>query len=298
MRASCLLVMLSFAASSDSLFAQAFNGEPLLFEEQAFDPYAARSSGSDIRRLQLLPDSLIYHPYLAGPKESRTGIQFFATEPDGWSWYSTVGGQFGILRYGNFDEFRPVGIQLDIEGSAQFRSQDAELLDLGSTGVRFGLPLTIGWGDQQTKLAAYFYRVQPFRDYLLRRGDATDWLFERRALVLGHSIHLTDKFRVYGEVGYAFDSQYSGEWECQFGAEHMSVLPTRIWGAPFAAANVHLFEADDFGGSLNVQAGWGWRGRNARLLRVGAFYSYGRSGGLVLNDSNAHNYGFGFWYDF
>ena len=72
----------------------------------------------------------------------------------------------------------------------------------------------------------------------------------------------------------------------------------RIWGAPFAAANVYLLETEGFGGNLTLQAGWGWRGKNARLLRAGIFYSNGLSSSFVLEDRNEQQLGFGIWHDF
>jgi len=52
-----------------------------------------------------------------------------------------------------------MGIQFDIEGSAQFRSTGSDLLEFESTDVRFGFPVSIGWGSQETKLALYFLRA-------------------------------------------------------------------------------------------------------------------------------------------
>ena len=90
----------------------------------------------------------------------------------------------------------------------------------------------------------------------------------------------------------------NGEWEFQFGAEYAPVLPTRVWGAPFAAGNVYLIEPGDFGGMLTLQAGWAWRGEDTRLLRVGVFYSNGRSHSFVMDNQNKQYIGFGIWHDF
>ena len=297
LRASCVLAVVSWAVSCEFASAQVLDREPVLLRDRGFDPYASDSAESEIRRLQLLPDGLIYHPYLAGPKESRTGIQFFSTDDGGWSWFSTVGGQIGILRFGTYDDFTPVGIQFDIEGSAQFRSVDAELLDFSSTDVRFGFPVSIGWGGQETKLSLYFLRSKPDGSLFERLADQPDRVFDRQAIVLGHSIRLAEKLRIYGEVGYAFKSELDGEWEFQFGTEFAPLLPTRIVGAPFAAANLYLLEREDFGGSLTLQGGWCWRGKNARLLRVGLFYSNGTSNQALLDDRNEQLFGFGIWHD-
>jgi hypothetical protein len=296
--ASGVLAVVALAAPCEFGSQGVFGREPILFGDPAFDPYAGNSAESEIRRLQVLPDGLIYHPYLAGPKESRTGFQFFSNDEGGWSWYGTVGGQVGILRYGTYDEYRPVGIQFDIEGSAQFRSTGSDILEFESTDVRFGFPVSLGWGSQETKLALYFLRAEPNRNFFESRPEQPERIFERQAIVLGHSIHLSEKLRLYGEAGYAFKSDLSGEWEFQFGAEYAPVLPTRIWGAPFAAANLYLLEQEDFGGNLTLQAGWGWRGKNARLLRAGVFYSNGLSNSFVLEDRNEQQFGFGIWHDF
>jgi hypothetical protein len=72
----------------------------------------------------------------------------------------------------------------------------------------------------------------------------------------------------------------------------------RLVRQSLTAANVYLLEAEDFGGSLNLQAGWGWRGKNARLLRAGVFYSNGLSNSFVPEDRNEQQFGFGIRHDF
>ncbi len=227
--ATCALAAVLGRAPGDFAASAAHGREPLLFGNRDFDPYGENSTQSEIRRLQLFPDSLIYHPYLAGPREPRTGIQFFANDDGGWSWFSTVGGQIGLLRYGTYDAFRPQGIQLDIEGAAQFRSADGDALDFASTDVRFGFPLTVGWGSQETKLELCFFRAEATGSYSDNLPYPLDQVFEREAIILGHSIHLSEKLRIYGEAGYVFRSDENGEWEFQFGAELAPVQPTRLW---------------------------------------------------------------------
>jgi hypothetical protein len=296
--ASCLLALLAWGVVCEVAGASALGREPILFGDRIFDPYAPPPSATEIRRLQVLPDGLIYHPYLAGPKESRTGIQFFSTDEGGSAWYGTVGGYIGLLRYGTDDEYRPVGIQFDVEGSTHYRSIGSDLFEFESSDVRIGFPLSIGWGGQETKLALYFLRTEPRRTLSEWRREQPERIFERQAIVLGHSIHLSENLRLYGEVGYAFKTDLNGEWELQFGTEYAPVLPTRIWGAPFAAANVYLLENEDFGGNLTLQAGWSWRGKNARLLRLGLFYSNGLSNIFDAQDRNEQQFGFGLWHDF
>jgi hypothetical protein len=245
-----------------------------------------------------LPEGLIYRPYLAGPKESRTGIQFSRWD-EGWRFDSSIGGQWGLFRFGSEDRYFPKGWQLDFEASAQLRSRSFASQNLLTTDVRFGVPLSFSRNNHQTKFAVYFLRSNPSRRLLQMIGDIRDReFFERKAFVLGHSIYLTDRFRVYGEAGYAFETQVSDKWEFQFGAECAPVCPTGIMGAPFLAANALLREEVDFGGTFTLQGGWAWRKRNGRLFRIGGHYANGKSNQFALQDTHEQQVGFGIWHDF
>lgn len=281
-----------------------FGQDVYVYSEAEFDPYSmAMTEPREAWSWTILPDGLIYSPYLAGQKESRTGIQYYYEKDDGWSWYSIVGGQLGIVRYGTLNPYLPVGVQLDVEGSAQFTGEGSKLLDLLSTDARFGIPLSIGWGatdwgTQETKLAIYFLHTNPNRSFLDSRPELPDKFFQRRAIVLGHAIHPIESIRLYGEIGYAFSTSMNSNWELQLGAEFAPEMPTRLWGAPFAASNLQLLETNVVRGTFTLQAGWAWRGEDTRLLRIGLFYLNGRSNNLASLDESDQQLGFGVWHDF
>jgi hypothetical protein len=250
--------------------------------------------------LRILPKGLIYHPYLAGPKESRTSLVAAQTDELGWTFDTTIGGQFGLVRIGTADPFFPLGIQLDVEASAQLRQANLVNLDVLTSDVRFGIPLSFSHGPHKTKLGVYFLRSHAGDDFQFRFPDLDlklDEYFERQSLVLGHSVYLSDRFRVYGEAGYAVHSKVSEQWEFQFGAEYAPVIPTSILGAPFLAANAYLREEVNFGGTVTLQGGWSWRGGNGRLLRLGVQYSNGMSSQFTLYDQHEQQIGFGIWLD-
>ena len=48
----------------------------------------------------MLPDGILYRAYLANPKESRLGTQFFNLQDNGAMWDTTLGGRFALLRFG------------------------------------------------------------------------------------------------------------------------------------------------------------------------------------------------------
>ncbi|WP_417737676.1 DUF1207 domain-containing protein [Rosistilla oblonga] len=268
-----------------------------------FDPFATPVAEPLVvlpqRGWHFLPEGLIYHPYLAGPKESRTSVELLKNDDFGWIYDSSIGGQWGFLRVGSDDPYSPTGVQFDLEASAQMRQTNLASLDLLTSDIRVGFPVSFGRNNHQTKLGVYFLRSHP-TDRLIDRIPAlrNEDFFQRQSLVLGHSRYFAERFRLYGEAGYAFKSTISKKWELQFGAEYAPVMPTSCFGAPFIAANAYLREEVDFGGTLTLQAGWAWRKKNGRLFRIGAQYANGMSNQFALHDRFEQQLGIGIWHDF
>ena len=61
--------------------------DPFVTHGATFDPYHQPAVEVPVAEspwgIDILPDGLIYRPYLAGPKESRTGVQFAWNDRDG-----------------------------------------------------------------------------------------------------------------------------------------------------------------------------------------------------------------------
>jgi hypothetical protein len=250
----------------------------------------------------LLPSDLIYRSYLAGPKESRFRVVWAHDDNLGWMWDITLGGRVGILRYGSADRdgARPQGFQLDIEGAAFPRLDPDEDRDLVSADFRFGVPLTFGIGRYQTKLAYYHLSSHIGDEYLIKNPTFERRNYVRDEIVWGHSFFVTEDLRLYGEIGVAFyKSGGADPIEIQTGVEYSPAHFTGIWGAPFAAVNGLLREEFNYGGGVNVQAGWQWRGsHNRRLFRVGGEYSNGKSEQFEFFDQNEERLGIGMWFDY
>jgi hypothetical protein len=307
--ATALLIVLVFGTGGNRFTPQVCHATDVYpLESVPFDPYtqvSAHTTPSVVPLgmdpdwcIDLCPAGLIYRPYLAGPKESRTGLQIVRSN-DRWLMDSSIGGQWGLLRYGTLDTAFPKGIQLDVEGSAQLRFRRPSSLNFLTSDLRFGLPLSFSHNNHQTKLGLYFLRTNPSGDLLERiQSLRTDDFFQRKSLVLGHSVYLTNRFRLYGEAGYAFSSRVSENWEFQFGAEYAPVCPTGLMGSPFVAANGYLREEVDFGGTFTLQVGWAWRKTGGRLFRIGLHYANGKSNHLALHDRHEQQFGFGIWHDF
>ncbi|MBX3434851.1 MAG: DUF1207 domain-containing protein [Pirellulales bacterium] len=249
--------------------------------------------------LQLLPQGLIYRTYLAGVKESRFGGVWNYDNGNGRILDVTLGGQAPLLRYGSLSGTRPEGWQIGLEGAGQVRLDRDEESDVEATDYRFGVPIT--WGDaiHQTKFAFYHLSSHLGDEFLLKQPTFPRLNYSQNVLVYGHSLYPVDNWRVYGEVGFGVADEIAKPWQFQFGLEWAPERMTGFRGAPFFAANAHLREEVDFGGSLTAQTGWAWRSsETSGLFRLGLQYYTGKNEQFSLYDDSEQKAGFGIWYDF
>ena len=248
---------------------------------------------------QLFPQGLIYRAYLAGAKESRFRSEWNHDSGLGNMWDITLGGNVGLLRYGNVGSARPEGWQLGIEGAGLVRLNIDEERDVDGADFRFGIPIT--WGDSihQVKFAYYHLSSHVGDEFLERNPGFQRLNYSRDVLVLGHSLYPADNWRVYAEIGYAVVYDVSEPWEMQFGVEWAPAAHTGARGAPFAAFNGHLRDEVRFGGNFVVQAGWAWRQSPASgLFRVGGTHYNGKDDQFSFFNQSLQKTGFGIWYDY
>ncbi len=264
----------------------------------AYDPATYGYSGQPYD-LHLMPQGLIYRSYMAGSKESRFR-SVWHEENDGHSiWDITLGGNVGILRYGTRGDTRPEGVQLGIEGAGLVRLDRDSNIDVAATDYRFGIPIT--WGDSiyQVKLAYYHLSSHLGDEFLINNPGFQRLNYSRDVIVWGHSLYPTERFRVYGEIGYAFHVDVGEPWELQFGFDYGPSGRTGSRGAPFAAMNGHLREEVDYGGNFVAQAGWAWRRSPATgVYRLGVEYYNGKDDQYSFFDQSTEKVGFGMWYDY
>jgi hypothetical protein len=321
MRLSVAIFALSLAALLAADFAYAQIAPPqiqqletlpppgVLAEEPPLDYFdldAWQNSATDLGPLtpridwqwQLLPDGIMYRAYLANPKESRLGTQIFNLDGEGAFWDSTLGGRMGLLRYGTNDPSWPQGWQLDVEGSAQVRLDPDENMDQRSVDFRAGAPLTYAYGRHRLKFGYYHLSSHLGDEFLAAHPTFSHVNFTREVLTLGYAYYVTEDLRLYGELGWAFHSDVSNEWEFQFGIDYAPGRPTGFRGAPFFAANGHLREELNYSGNFVVQAGWAWRGQTSHLLRTGFHYYNGLSDQYSFYRNFEQQIGGGVWYDF
>jgi len=269
----------------------------------------------------LMPNNLIYTSYLAGPKEPRFATVWYDdTEPsvinpneqNGWLWDSTLGGRISLVRYGSDPVLHPQGFEVQLEGAAFVRLDPEDDRDLRSADYRFGIPIVYGVGRWQTKLAYYHNSAHLGDEFQIKYPWYERINYVRDVIVWGNSYYLYDWLRLYGEVGFSFfNSGGSEPWEFQYGTELIQARPTGIRGAPFLAVNGISRQELDWGGNVNVQVGWAWRGRTSeKLFRIGFEYLYGsdpqfeffrrNQNPFVASDAqtNQNRAGIGMWYDY
>lgn len=249
---------------------------------------------------QLLPEGLIWHSYLAGPKEPRLASIWAHQKNGNWDWDFTLGGRVGLLRYGTPNSFRPDGFQLDVEAAAFPRLSLDNDRDLQSADFRGGFPLTYGAGPLQLKLEYYHLSSHLGDEFMIKNPGVQRINYSRDAVVLGVSLFPTDNIRLYGEADYAvFADGGSEPWHFQFGAEYSPIYNPGFIGSPFAAINGSLRQEVNFGGSLVVQAGWQWLSiATGRRLRFGFQYFNGKSEQYEFFNSFEEQLAIAAWYDY
>lgn len=290
--------------SADSIGAITRAAEPRdeLTQDPAVHPASMIAGGArptGCEQWQLLPEGLIYRPYLAGVKESRLSCVWNYDNGNGRIWDINLGGQVPLVRYGTVGGRRPTGFQISMEGAGQVRLDWDEDGDVEATDYRFGVPIT--WGDEvrQTKFAFYHLSSHLGDEFLLKNFGFPRLNYSENVLVLGQSLQIVDDWRVYAEAGYGVDVEIAEPWEFQFGLEWAPETWTGFRGAPFAAFNGYLREEVDFGGNAVAQVGWAWRRDEASgLLRMGLQYYTGKNQQFSLFDDSEQKYGFGIWYDY
>lgn len=246
---------------------------------------------------QILPAGLLYKSYLAGEKEPRMALQTLHQSGRGNIWEVALGGRVGIWRYGTEGAIRPEGWQIDIEGAAFPRLDLQAQEDVDAIDYRFGIPISYRRGPWAYKFGYAHLSSHLADEFMLKHPTFPRVNYVRDAMVFGTSYDPTPDYRVYGEVAYGFHNSGGAKpFELQCGAEYS---PAKPGGAPFAAVNGHVRQNFQWDPSINIEAGWQWRGEiTNHLLRVGLQYYGGKSMQYEFFNRTEHLAGFGVWFDY
>ncbi|MFK7779011.1 MAG: DUF1207 domain-containing protein [Gimesia sp.] len=287
-----------FESSSQESNYQGLETMPM--PESNYNESIEQLCGGDCWGWTVLPTDLLYTSYLAGPKEPRLALAVLNEKDIGWQMEMEAGARVGILRYGSMNDDILEGWQLDVEGAGPPRLNIEEDMDLDAADFRVGIPLTWRQGPYQAKLAYYHTSAHVGDEYLKRNPGFQRINYVRDAFVLGGGYFLDPDLRLYGEIGYAFNTDGGAKpWELQFGVEFSPADHSGLYGAPFWAINGYLREEVNWGGNVNMMIGWQWRGdRNNHLFRIGLQYLDGKTMQYSFLQNSERMVGFGTWYDF
>jgi len=246
---------------------------------------------------QVRPNGTLYHTYWANPHEPRLATHTLGDE-DGTFQDSSIGGRVGIVKFGpkGIDQ----GFQLDVLGGAKLRQDWTNEMSVYAADFRYDILGTWADGPNRWKFGFYHVSAHVGDEFLAFNPGFQRIDYFRDTLVLGYSHNPFPELRLYGEVGWAFHTNVSEPWEIQLGFDYGPAGPTGPWGAPFAAANVHLREELNFGGTLGMQLGWAWRGEQMGdgVLRTGLFVNEGATPHLSFYRQSETQVGWGLWYDY
>ena len=137
-------------------------------------------------------------------------------------------------------------------------------------------------------------------EFLIKNPGYPRVNYVRDGLLLGVSHYVEPELRVYGEAGWAYSVDGGAKpWEFQFGAEYTRPACDDRRLVPFAAINSHLRQEFNYGGSLNIVAGWQWLGRDSgRAYRFGMQYYRGKSSQFSFYEQRDRMLGGGMWFEY
>lgn len=248
---------------------------------------------------QVLPVGLMYKTYLAGEKESRMqAVWFSSKDRPGIIWETTLGGHVGLLRYGTTDAISPEGWQFDLEGAAMPRVDLYNYSDLESADFRAGFLSTWRYGPNCYKVGYYHLSSHLGDEYLIRNPGYNRLNYVRDSAIIGYTRFLTSDIQAYGEVAYAFNHEDGAEpLELQYGLQY-SPMVFGLRGAPFAAINGHTRQDFGYITSVNIAAGWQWRGYSNHTYRLGFQYYTGPAMQWEFAGKRETLTGAGMWMDY
>jgi Protein of unknown function (DUF1207) len=253
---------------------------------------------------QLMPAGLMYHSYLAGPKEPRINALWMKDQNGKLNWETQLGGRVGLIRYGDFHAVNPNGWQVDVEGGAQTRVLTDDNSDLEAVDFRVGFLLTRRQGLWSAKTGYYHLSAHLGDEFMINNPGFVRLNYVRDAWVFGASRDITiagrPDARVYGEYAYAFNHEFGAPSEFQIGTEYSPLVFNGWRGSPFFGVNGHFRQDRDWDAkNLSVAGGWQWRSEATnQRFRLGAQYVDGDSVQWSFPGKKESMLGWGLWLDY
>ncbi|QDT64818.1 DUF1207 domain-containing protein [Calycomorphotria hydatis] len=253
----------------------------------------------EVWRWHLLPEQVIFKPYIAGIRTPRLGAEIVYDDKSGDTYFdSTLGGTVSILQYGTGGP-RPEGWDLGVSAAAFLRQNGTRDLDVDAVDFRVRVPISYRIGGTAIQFGYDHISSHAGDEFLVRNPGFVRLNYLRDSLIFAVRQDIFWDLNVYAEIDYAVNRDISKPWLFQFGAEYTPQLCPGWKGAPVIAINTQLREDFDFDGNLSIVAGWQWLSPETdNIMRFGLRYYTGNSQQYSFYEQNEHLIGIGLWYDF
>jgi len=250
-----------------------------------------------------LPATLLWKPPIANLREP----QFYGIfhNMGSKSYIDTaIGAQFGLGRIapvGRSDPSKQLeneGIQLDVFGAVFTRFDPKRFLT--AADYRAGIPLTYKKGPWSTKLS-YEHTSTHIGDEYSQAYHVKQKPLVLDEVVYGLSRYFGDHLRLYGQIGYAFntakETNANNRTRFDWGLSYTNYYDTGPTGRPFAAYDMDIRSYQSYTPNNSFQIGWQWV-NHGRSVRLAVQVYEGRSMYGQFYTHNESWVGFGGYYNF
>lgn len=257
-------------------------------------------TADDSVRWRLLPDGLLWDPYLADPHEPRISLVIKNRIDEGYFADATLGGRVGLLRFGTGQSRNATGWQWDLEGAVMTRMNLEESEDVESMDYRFGTTISMREDRWSAKFGYFHISSHVGDEYLIRNPTFERVNYVTESLIAALSYDASESFRLYGETALAVKASGGAKaWQFQTGVEWVPPVAVAKRGGPFTALNINIREAVGFEPAFTLQSGWQWTGpESGRRFRAGLHYHNGFTPQYSFFRDEEQTIGFGTWLDY
>ena len=241
--------------------------------------------------VEILPDRIIYPPYLADPRSPRTGSKI--------AYPIRRSADNNIKIENNFGTYIPMALWTDPENP----DEEAELIfeagvfsrfdvgeswDMDAADYRFGFLSAYRYKNVVGKFEIYHVTSHLGDEYISRVGRKRD-SYHLEEAALGFSWYPEPDVRLYAEAGlavYAGSATENGRW--QVGGEWLGPILTGTL-SPFVAFDVQSRNEIDWDVNLVLLAGMTFRGRKGGTgMRLGIEYYRGHDLQTQFKEDREH----------
>ncbi len=240
------------------------------------------------------PGPLLYDPYLAAQRQSRTAVKLLHTfGPDQHERIETVLGTVRSLVRWKPEDGSDTANEVEFEAAVFSRFDVHRNYDQEASDWRFGIPIVHRDGDFAWKLHLY-HLSSHLGDDTIERTGRKPLQYHLDEAAGGLSWDASGSSRVYGEVGYALYASaptYNGRVEAGY---EWAGRKWRSGFAPFVALDLQARKEQNWAGDLTFAVGVAY----ARSFRLSLEYYRGRDTQTQFLDRRLQWVAMGLSFDF